>query len=359
MKTALLNSVYIVESPIHHHLLYLGDNVSYLTDNSQFEIVKVVNIESPDDWLSLFVKYDSVGAVLIEHEFLSGLDINGFNRIQSERGSSKTPVIVITKKDESLKREIALSLGVDGCISSDASMDVLLEKVKFLNKVKSLQKEENSTEIMYKNYGSSYMIKRAFDLSFACFALFLLLPVLVFVAFLIKIESRGPIFYISQRAGRKYTIFNFYKFRTMAVGADKELVDLAHLNEYGSGEKKEVFYKIKDDPRVTRIGQFLRNTSLDELPQLVNIIKGDMSIVGNRPLPLYEAKMLTNDSSAERFLAPSGLTGLWQVKKRGTVDMSNEERINLDKQYARQWSVLFDLELILKTFPVFVQKESV
>ena len=119
------------------------------------------------------------------------------------------------------------------------------------------------------------------------------------------------------------------------------------------------FIKIKDDPRVTKVGRFLRNTSIDELPQLVNVLIGDMSIVGNRPLPLYEAEKLTTDKYALRFMAPAGITGLWQVEKRGKGDMSEEERLMLDNDYAMNHSFFYDIWLILKTIPALFQKESV
>ena len=133
-------------------------------------------------------------------------------------------------------------------------------------------------------------------------------------------------------------------------------------NKYLSKKKeknKSSFIKIKDDPRVTKIGQFIRNTSIDELPQLINVLKGDMSIVGNRPLPLYEAEMLTSDEWGERFLGPAGITGLWQVNKRGKKSMSEEERKKLDNQYARNNSFWGDIFIILRTIPALFQKENV
>ncbi|MDC0231548.1 sugar transferase, partial [Aureispira] len=115
----------------------------------------------------------------------------------------------------------------------------------------------------------------------------------------------------------------------------------------------------KNDPRVTKIGRFLRNSSIDELPQLINILKGDMSIVGNRPLPLYEAEVLTTDESSQRFSAPAGLTGLWQVRKRGKDNMSDDERKSLDNEYAQSYSFWMDIKLIFQTLGVFIQKENV
>jgi len=123
--------------------------------------------------------------------------------------------------------------------------------------------------------------------------------------------------------------------------------------------------KISNDPRVTRVGKFIRNTSIDELPQLINVIKGDMSIVGNRPLPVYEAELLTEDILSKRFLAPAGITGLWQVELRGKGGiMSEAERMNLDNEYAEHfignnYSFWFDMKLILRTIPALLQKESV
>eukprot|EP01136_Pigoraptor_vietnamica_P014326 Opistho-1_new@56395 len=119
------------------------------------------------------------------------------------------------------------------------------------------------------------------------------------------------------------------------------------------------FIKIKDDPRITKVGKFIRNTSMDELPQLWNVFIGDMSIVGNRPLPLYEAEKITSDKYALRFMAPAGITGLWQVEKRGRGEMSEEERLNLDNNYAKTHSFLNDIRLILRTIPALFQSENV
>jgi lipopolysaccharide/colanic/teichoic acid biosynthesis glycosyltransferase len=124
-------------------------------------------------------------------------------------------------------------------------------------------------------------------------------------------------------------------------------------------EAESAFVKIANDPRVTRIGQFIRNTSIDELPQLFNVLRGDMSIVGNRPLPLYEAEKITTDEFAARFMAPAGITGLWQVSKRGNKSMSAEERKMLDVEYAKSYSLMKDLEIVCKTIPALFQKENV
>jgi lipopolysaccharide/colanic/teichoic acid biosynthesis glycosyltransferase len=123
--------------------------------------------------------------------------------------------------------------------------------------------------------------------------------------------------------------------------------------------RDSTFIKIKDDPRMTKVGKFIRRTSIDELPQLWNVLIGDMSIVGNRPLPLYEAEKLTTDKYALRFLAPAGITGLWQVEKRGTGKMHENERLLLDNIYAKNNSFINDIFLILRTIPALFQKENV
>lgn len=206
--------------------------------------------------------------------------------------------------------------------------------------------------------------KRIFDLLISGIAIIILSPLFLLIALLIKFDSKGSILYVSKRAGAGCKVFNFYKFRTMRVGADEELETLKKsLNQYGedsNNQDKAVFVKLKKDPRVTRLGKFLRKTSLDELPQLYNILKGDMSIVGNRPLPLYEAEELLRDySMIKRFQAPAGLTGLWQVRRRGQKNMSEEERKSLDNEYAATYSFWMDIKLIFQTFKVFIQKENV
>ncbi len=220
-----------------------------------------------------------------------------------------------------------------------------------------------------------------------------------------KIGIKWTHFYYALRVGTGYHIFKFYKFRSMYFDADKRLKDLKHLNQYDAGKRstktgnqafsyeflcedcknagtkcqypiysdtlhmcekeyvsmrknsgESTFIKIKNDPRMTRIGKFIRKTSIDELPQLWNVIIGDMSIVGNRPLPLYEAEKLTTDKYALRFMAPAGITGLWQVEKRGHGKMSEEERLLLDNIYAKNHSFFNDIMLILRTIPALFQK---
>jgi lipopolysaccharide/colanic/teichoic acid biosynthesis glycosyltransferase len=200
---------------------------------------------------------------------------------------------------------------------------------------------------------------RSFDVIISSLLLMAMSPILMMIALAIKIESRGPVFYISKRAGRGYKIFDFFKFRTMYTGADLLRKDYLHMNQYNSNSTEgAVFFKINNDPRITKVGLFLRKTSLDELPQFVNVLRGDMSLVGNRPLPLYEAAALTTDEWAMRFMAPAGITGLWQIKKRGQDDMSTEERLTLDLDYAAKYNFMYDLWIMANTPSALIQKTN-
>jgi lipopolysaccharide/colanic/teichoic acid biosynthesis glycosyltransferase len=234
-------------------------------------------------------------------------------------------------------------------------------KIRFLQKYKIRKREmekQQKEEITARIPGSlNTILKRSIEILVSLTAIVLLAPIFLIIATAIRIESRGNIFYISKRAGMGYRIFNFYKFRTMFPGADQHRTEYAHLNQYQDSEIAR-FFKIKDDPRITRVGRFLRNTSLDELPQLFNVLLGDMSLVGNRPLPLYEAENLTTDTLAKRFLAPAGMTGLWQIKKRGRTEMSEDERIGLDIDYADKSNLLFDMWIMAQTPQALMQKAN-
>jgi len=245
-----------------------------------------------------------------------------------------------------------------------AEQNALISKVRFLNKVKSKASEKKISlkedeALIVPSVNIHSILKRSFDILVSMTALILLSPLFFLIALAIRIESSGPIFYVSKRAGRGYKIFDFYKFRTMFAGADLRVQELSHLNQYSESQVKgPSFFKISNDPRVTRVGGFLRNSSLDELPQLMNVLLGDMSLVGNRPLPLYEAATLTTNQCAQRFLAPAGITGLWQIKKRGREDMTAEERINLDIDYANKYNFMYDLWIMANTPSALIQKSS-
>lgn len=310
-------------------------------------------------------------------------------------------VILVTESLNNEEISAYLKHGVQNTISSAIDKDKILDifdyHLKLQQKVKAALKENSHPIDTFK----LPLWKRTLDITVSLLALIVLSPVFLLVAAAIRMESKGPVIYKSKRVGSNYKIFNFLKFRSMYMNADKRLKEFSQLNQYQQDEevveKKEMtdenllidddqvlmvsddfvlteedfiqiqrnkqqnaFVKFEKDPRITKVGQFIRKFSIDELPQLINILKGDMSLVGNRPLPLYEAELLTNDEYIDRFMGPSGLTGLWQVEKRGdTGKMSAEERKNLDTKYAKDFSFLMDMSIIFRTFTAFIQKENV
>lgn len=231
--------------------------------------------------------------------------------------------------------------------------------------------------INYRNFG-----KRSIDIFVSSILLLMLSPLFLVVAIAIRLESKGPVFYAAKRVGQHYRTFRFWKFRSMFQNADQRVEALKSQSQYQStmetnpvliddeadvrvsdeeiiseeqwsmqrdSEVKNAFFKVKNDPRITKVGAFIRRASIDELPQLWNVLVGDMSLVGNRPLPLYEAEKLTEDEYIERFMAPAGITGYWQVTDRGKADMSVDSRKLKDIEYARRYSFGMDMKILIKT----------
>lgn len=200
-------------------------------------------------------------------------------------------------------------------------------------------------------------LKRGFDILFSLTALILGMPLFALIALAVKFSSSGPIFYSSLRIGRKGRLFKFWKFRTMHRDADQRLEVILNSNPELKREWKK-YFKLRNDPRLTRIGHFLRKTSLDELPQFWNVFIGDLSIVGPRPyLPreAEEIRTILKQEMEKMFSVRPGLTGIWQTAGRSCLTF--KERVLLEVGYASERSFLFDLKLIAKTIPIlFFQK---
>lgn len=190
------------------------------------------------------------------------------------------------------------------------------------------------------------IIKRVFDFVASLIGLIILSPLFLVVAIAIKLEDpHGPVFYSQLRLGRRQKIFKMYKFRSMVVDADKMLKKLLSQNEVDGA-----MFKIKDDPRITRVGQYIRKYSIDELPQLLNVLLGQMSLVGPRP-PLQREVQEYTDYDKQRLVVKPGCTGLWQVTVRNSVGF--DEMVRLDLVYIKKRNVYFDIYILLKTITVF------
>ncbi len=325
------------------------------------------------------------------------------------------PTLYIILISETLSKEEKipyLRAGTDCMISKNPSKDDLQKLFSVIIDFKEKEKARKDNQISSLTEFRLPLWKRTFDILASGSAILCLSPILILTALAIRTESNGKIVYKSKRVGSNYKIFDFYKFRSMYSDADKRLAEYQQLNQYTKNiaeeeslnsssaaeisqqscsseqkqeqeqdillfsdnlstsennylktkrtERSNAFFKLENDPRITRVGHFIRKYSIDELPQLFNILKGDMSVVGNRPLPLYEAELLTSDEYVQRFMGPAGLTGLWQVEKRGGAGkMSAEERKQLDIKYAKEFSFRMDMRIIIKTFTAFIQKEDV
>jgi exopolysaccharide biosynthesis polyprenyl glycosylphosphotransferase len=198
--------------------------------------------------------------------------------------------------------------------------------------------------------GIDYALKRTFDLVLSTVGLILLTPFLLAIAVAVKLSSRGPVIYRSIRPGMAGKPFYCFKFRTMREHADQIQADLEPLNE-----KSGALFKIRRDPRLTKVGRFLRRFSLDELPQLVNVIRGEMSLVGPRPLPMRDFERL-EDWHKKRYLVLPGITGLWQVSGRSDLDF--DDLVRLDFLYLERWSIMLDLSILLKTIPAVLGRRG-
>jgi lipopolysaccharide/colanic/teichoic acid biosynthesis glycosyltransferase len=380
---------------IHPNLAYAENLMARFEGRYEMAIFK--NGFTFFEWLTPAEHFD----LLLCYGPVNGPNTAGLQmQLRASQMLTKTPMAVVVEKINNAVRKEALEAGIAELFDEKTTDDEFALRADYLINNPPTAASKTKKGPLIPEYSMPWN-KRAFDIFFSSLALLMLSPLFIIIAIAVRLESKGPVFYYSLRVGTGYNIFRFYKFRSMYTNADARLKDLKHLNQYQNkpettqpvAEEKNTkmadneksllyadnkvmteeeykvyrqqkdgstFIKIKDDPRVTKVGKFIRNTSIDELPQLWNVLKGDMSIVGNRPLPLYEAEKLTTDRFALRFMAPAGITGLWQVTKRGKKgDMSEEERIGLDNDYARNYSLWFDIKLILKTIPALFQKENV
>lgn len=326
-------------------------------------------------------------------------------------------IILLTDNMTKEERDVYMKCGVNDTINKDASVTALNKKIQFISDRENILFDDEAPKYKILKFKIPVW-KRLFDIFFSGLAIIILSPIFILTAIAIKLESKGPVLFKSKRVGTNYTIFDFLKFRSMYTDAEERLKDLSkNNNQYAEKEEEDdhktitaplgeeaeqdmldmgmesemmisdeeimligddfvvaesdfnkqkeeeinnAFVKIENDPRITKVGRFIRKYSIDELPQLFNILKGDMSVVGNRPLPLYEAEKLTADTSIDRFMAPAGLTGLWQVEERGKGgNMSAEERKQLDITYGQTYNFMLDMKIIFRTLFAFIQKENV
>jgi exopolysaccharide biosynthesis polyprenyl glycosylphosphotransferase len=195
------------------------------------------------------------------------------------------------------------------------------------------------------------LAKRVFDVTCTLLALPILIPIFLIVAIAIKLDSPGPVFFVQQRVGIRKYIFPMYKFRSMYIDAEEKLKEIEHLNE-----AEGPIFKIKNDPRITRLGRFIRKTSIDELPQLINVLKGEMSLVGPRPMSIRDVDLFDHGVQRKRFSVQPGLTCIWQISGRSNLPF--EKWLELDLEYIENWNFWLDLKILLKTLPAVVKSSG-
>ena len=389
-------------------ILYVGSSPEAYMECAKEDNLTIITASNGLEALNILKNRNDINTIISNYNLPGNNGIFLYDQINEDSHLCRIPFILVSEEFNNKIYKTAFEKGInDYFVSTSTQAEQIIKRSKSLH----LQKANNTEVNTVFKEKLSYKIplsKRIFDIVFASLALLMLSPLLLIIMLAIRLESKGKVYYIAKRVGRK--TFDFYKLRSMRTGSDKLLANLAkEKNQYNSektettesetkecprcsslpegeycskvlhegidkicdywynvqkqeaAKNKSTFVKIVDDPRITKVGKFIRNTSIDELPQLINVLIGDMSIVGNRPLPVYEAELLTGDDLSTRFLAPPGITGLWQVELRGKGgQMSEEERMRLDIEYADQfkgdnYSLWYDLKLILRTIPALLQ----
>jgi len=374
-----------------HQIAYFGKNTDFATSLKNLD-VHVTIYSNPNEILN---NYSVIDLIIFEEN-----ELNSFDTLRNLKTLLAKSKIVYFVVNNIVPASEYLKIGVHDVYSFNDKPHVILKRFEFV------KTHYNDLLITKKDVIDPFKLplwKRTFDIIFAGSVLLFLFPIFLIIIVAIRLESKGKFYYAAPRIGTGYQVFGFLKFRSMYADADKRVDELMKKNQYQvssndettevkteksnyepltsgdtvlihddgfisedtvkqrKAEKREnAFFKMANDPRITKVGRILRNTSIDELPQFINVLKGDMSIVGNRPLPLYEAELLTTDQWSKRFLAPAGITGLWQVTKRGGSNvMSADDRKQLDIEYAENFSFWYDIKILLKTIPAMLQHENV
>jgi len=392
-------------------VLYIGINHAFnpevIFENYKVEFYTADNPFTASTWITDNGLPDGI---LCERKLPGGSGFGFFDLwIEQFDAGKKIPFLLLDDEKNQDTVTKALQKKIDDVYIYPFKIEVIISRILILKRIKSKVPTDSKDKRQKITIYKTPFFKRAFDIFVASTVLLLISPLLIFFIIAIRLESKGKVYYISKRVGSGYKVFDFYKLRSMYTNADKRLKELAHLNQYQKDasqlqedeydyndsnmnvqinpdnstlvgdettisenehlkvkrEKQDsAFVKFGNDPRITKVGHIIRKLSIDELPQLINVIKGDMSIVGNRPLPTYEAEVLTTNEWAERFHGPAGITGLWQVEARGkSSKMSPEERKELDNKYSEiaksKYSFWKDIWIILRTIPAVFQKENV
>ena len=344
-------------------ILHIGADPEFLSpvvfENYRVEIETMDNPFSVSQWVRSNGLPD---ALVCETKLLggNGFEFYDFWIAQFDRKKS-IPFVLLDDEKKPDTAAMALERKIDDVYIKPTDVQTLLRRILMLRQEKPSTDQAAISEMnAFKPFKLNFL-KRTFDIVTSSIFLLIASPILLIFAIAIRLETKGDVFYRSKRVGARFKVFDLYKLRSMHTHSDKRLKELAHLSEY----KREIPASQTENPdaRITKVGQLIRKLNIDELPQLINVWKGDVSMVGNRPLPIYEAELLTTDDWMDRIDSPAGITGRWKVVSRRRLrSLSHDERSRLQNRYSkianRPNAFWKDIWMIIQTLPAMFKKDN-
>lgn len=322
-------------------------------------------------------------AVICERN-LPGGDGFEFHNFWVEQFDIKKSIPFILLDDEKNQETVAkvLQNEIDDIYTKPTEIETIARRILELKKNKQQNNKDIVSTVPTVNHYETSFLKRTFDIIVASFGLLLYSPVLLIAIIAIRLESKGKVWSVSKKVGTGYMVFDYYMLRSTFTLSERRLKDLVHLkhpkkevltdysdissnkNQQAGNQASPAFVKLEEDPLITRVGHIIQKSGIDGIPVLINVLKGNMSVVGNKPLPIYEAELLTTNDLTNRINGPVGITGFWRIKSRRRLKkMSHEERRVLENKYSkitkRKFSFWKDTWIILRTIPAVFRKRNV
>lgn len=350
LKLDLSRLVFLFFIPINALFIYVRETQyaafrkkMRLQDGQHISVILVLDEGMGSNWGEYFAQNPQLGFRISAQHLFEKLPLQEFVGSVHEQTAG---IVIFDLKASSLKRaeefvQACESEGVEVWLAADF-LDTRLTDVQ-------VDHFHDKPIMVFRNTPDDSMqlaVKEVLDRTLALIGVIILMPLLLVIAIVVKFSSKGRVIYSQRRSGRFGKPFTMYKFRTMVTDAEQRLIELKEMNEMEGPA-----FKLSQDPRVTGVGRFLRMTSMDELPQLFNVLRGEMSLVGPRPLPVYETDAIKTNSQRRRLSVKPGLTCLWQIRGRNEV-RNFEDWVRLDLEYIDKWSLWLDLKILVMTVPV-------
>lgn len=363
-------------------ILHMGADPEFLSPFVyESFLVQIETVDNPFSVSQWIINNGLPDGLICENDLPGGDGFGFYDFWTDQFDREKRIPFILLEEDKTQESVLKASERKMEVYIKSTSAETLIERILVLRKNVFVPDYEMIPEMKaFSPYQLSWL-KRTFDIITASICLLIVSPILLIFIIAIRLETKGNVFYPSKRVGAGFNVFDFYKLRSMYTRADKRLKELAHLNELNkeataiqtekanqtapslNRQGNGINPTSQGDSRITKVGYIMRHLNIDELPQLFNVIKGDISMVGNRPLPIYEAELLTTDDWNDRFHSPAGITGIWKVVSRRKLrSMSHEERNSLQNKYSeiskRPNSFWNDIWIIIQTIPVLFNKDN-